>query len=443
MLLLRRTAVLTVVLTVLVSGFAATAPLAQSASGARWTPPAGVKFNNPLGGRTQRRAVIGHLIRTIDSVPRRGQIKVASWNIRSSGVVDALVRAHANRKVGVRVVVDRLNANPGNPNKGVDRLQRELSLHSNRSRRPALRSGLRRCASACRGPAGIAHSKYFLFSHAGKARRVVINSSSNATDLAASHQWNDAFTLRGNRKIYDAFKVVFAEMYRDRHVKQGFRTAQVPGVRALFFPYRGRHTRQDPTMRLLNQIRCHGAGNTGDNRTQVRVAMTAWHGDRGKRIARKVRQLKNHGCHVKVVYAVAGNEVLRILRRDGRRPVPLRQIVQDFDRDGVYDRYLHTKVLTIKGRIDNNRRATVTVNGSQNWTPVALVSDEATLRISRPTVLRRYNRHIEWLFANPPPRKREGLRRLPGAPPAVYLPAHLPLGTKVNGVDPYALIQQQ
>ncbi len=440
-----RSTVLTLVLAVLLSGFATAWPLAEPASAARYTPPAGVKVNNPLAGRAQRRAILDHLVRTIDAVPIRGQIKIASWNIRSSAVVDALVRAHANRKVGVRVVVDRLNANPSNPNRGVDRLQRELRVHSNKSRRPAQRSGVRRCRSACRGPAGIAHSKFFLFSKAGNARQVVINSSANATDLAASHQWNDAYTVRGQRKVYLAFRTVFGEMYRDRNVSQGFRTTRAGSLQALFYPHRGRHTRRDPVMQVLDRVRCQGARNTRSGRTVIRIGMTAWHGERGKKLAWKVRRLKNDGCDVVIVYAVAGNEVLRILRREGRRPVPMRQIVQDFDHDGVYDRYLHTKVLTIKGHLGRNRRATLTVNGSENWTPVALVSDEAILRLSRPGVLRRYNNHIEWLFANPPRRSRMVASGRSGAPGETRetLPEHLPLGATVEGVDPYAALQEQ
>ncbi len=431
-------------LLLLLSGLAVPTVLAPSAAAARYTPPSGVKVNNPLGGRRQRQAVVGHLIRTIDAVPQRGQVKIASWNIRSARVIDALVRAHDRRHVSVKVIIDRGNANPRKPNRGVDRLQRELRKHGNQTRRASQRSGVRRCVSSCRGRSGIAHSKFFLFSKAGAARRVVINSSSNATDLAASHQWNDAFTVRGRRQVYDAFRQVFAQMWRDRPVAQGFRTTRAGDIRADFFPYRGRNTRQDPTLKVLDRVRCRSARNTSDGRTRLHIAMTAWHGARGKRIASRVRTLQNHGCRVTIVYAVAGNEVLRILRRDGRRPVPMRQVVQDFDGDGVYDRYLHMKVLTIKGHLGADRRATLTVNGSENWTPVALVSDEATLKLTRPQVLHRYNRHITWLFKNPPPQRRTVAARTTSGAPAerVVVPAHLPLGATVDGVDPYAQVQQ-
>ena len=366
-----------------------------------WTPSAGVRISNPLGGFLQRRAVLRLIIQSIDHTPRRGKIRIASWNVRSDDVVDALVRAH-RRHVSVRVIVDRGNANARNPNESVTRLNRQLGRHGNDERSRAQRSGVRKCRGACRGERGIAHAKYFLFSRVGKARWVVINSSANATDLSASSQWNDAFTIRGRPAVHRAFSRVFHRRWHQQQSRLAYRKRGVGPVLASFYPYSGRGTGTDPVVRELDRVRCRGA-RTPDGRTRLRIAMTSWHGRRRDKIAWRVRRLANRGCDVKIVYAVAGNEVLRILRREGRRPIPLRQIVQDFDGDGVYDRYLHTKVLTIRGRYRSDRSAYVTLNGSGNWTPVSLVSDEAVLRIRRKKVLTRYNRFIERLYRNPPP----------------------------------------
>ncbi|MDN4172738.1 phospholipase D-like domain-containing protein [Nocardioides sp. SOB77] len=430
--------------TVLVAVLALLAgPLAVPAEAARYTPAAGVRTNDPLGDRAARRAVIGHVIKSIDAVPRKGQIRIASWNVRSDDVVDALIRAHAKRKVGVKVVMDRLNANPENPNRGVNRLQRALEK-GNASRKPYLRSGLRKCVSACRGRGGIAHSKFFLFSQAGKARWVVMNGSFNATDLAAYGQWNDMYTVVGRKPVYQELRTVFAQMWQDDNVKQGYRQRSFGrGLTTMVYPWRGRGTKGDPVLREMSRISCTGARNTASGRTKVRISMTSWHGERGKKIAWAVRRKQNAGCNVKIVYAVAGNEVLRILRREGPRPVPLRQITQDFNGDGVYDRYLHTKVLTVRGRYGADRRATMTLNGSANWSPAALPSDEVLIRLQGKGPLQRYNRFVERLFDNPPPRGRaaaRGTSARSGAAPVV-LPEHLPLGTRVDGVDPYALLQ--
>lgn len=417
-------------------------PLSVPAEAARYTPPAGVRTNNPLGDREARRQVLGHLIRSIDAVPRKGQIKVASWNIRSDDVVDALIRAHSKRRVGVKVVLDRLNANPDNRNRGIDRLQRALK-QGNDNRRPALRSGLRKCVSACRGRSGIAHSKFFLFSKAGRARWVVMNGSANATDLAAYGQWNDVYTIRGKKAVFKEMKTVFAQMYRDRNVDQPYRARRFGDTTVMTYPWRGSGTKGDPVLREMSKISCTGARNNRSGKTKIRIAMTSWHGERGKKIAWAVRRKQNRGCDVRIVYAVAGNEVLRILRREGARPVPLRQIVQDPNGDGVYDRYLHMKVLTVKGHYGQDRSAWVTLNGSANWSPAALASDEVVMRIKRKGVLQRYNRWIDWLYRNPPPRtasRTTAGRTSTTAPAPVVLPEHLPLGSRVDGVDPYALI---
>ncbi len=105
------------------------------------------------------------------------------------------------------------------------------------------------------------------------------------------------------------------------------------------------------------------------------------HGDRGKAIASRLRQMWVRGCNIKIVYAVFGNEVLNILRHTSRGPVPIRQIAQDFDKDGVYDRYLHMKTMAISGVWNGRTNANVTWNGSANWTGVALASDEIVMRI--------------------------------------------------------------
>ncbi|MDN4160510.1 phospholipase D-like domain-containing protein [Nocardioides abyssi] len=422
-------------------------PLSVPAQAAKYTPKAGVRVNNPLGDREARRMVIGHVIRSIDAVPRKGQIRVASWNIRSDDIVDALIRAHKNRKVGVKVVMDRLNANPENPNRGVNRLQRELGK-GNGSRKAALRSGLRKCVSACRGPGGIAHSKFFLFSQAGKARWVTMNGSFNATDLAAHGQWNDMYTVVGRKAVYQEMRTVFNQMWKDKNVKQGYRYKSfTKGLETMVYPWRGSGTQGDPVLKELSKVSCKGARNTGNGRTKLRISMTSWHGDRGKKIAWAVRRKQNSGCKVKIIYAVAGNEVLRILRREGPSPVPMRQVTQDFNGDGVYDRYLHTKVLTVRGHYGKDRKATVTLNGSANWSPASLPSDEVLIRLRAPGPLKKYNAFVERWFNNPPARSvaARGTTARSAGPSGeaapVELPEHLPLGTRINGVDPYAKLQ--
>ncbi|WP_435743040.1 phospholipase D-like domain-containing protein [Nocardioides sp. SYSU DS0663] len=368
----------------------------------RYTPPVGVRVNDPLGDREARRRIIGHLIRTINSVPGREKIRFASWNIRSDDIVDALIAAH-NRGVSVRVVLDRLNANKENVNEGVNRMQAAFKKRE-ANRRAEMKSDVRKCVSSCRNRSGIAHTKFFLFSKAGRAEDVVIYGSNNATDLAAYGQWNDVFTIRNRANIYAEFEHVFDQMRKDKVVRQAYESYEHGPYTSYFYPYRGAGTQEDPLLRDLNDIVCAGAtGGTGTNgMTKIRIAQTSMHGERGKAIAQRLRTMWQRGCDIKIVYAVFGNNVLNILRNTGRGPVPHRQIAQDWNFDGVYDRYLHMKYMAVSGRYQGKTDAEVTWNGSANWTSVALVSDEIVMRIYGAGVRKQYADWVDHLYANPP-----------------------------------------
>lgn len=394
-----------------------------------YTPPKGVRFNNPLG--KSRSAIRNHVIRTIDSVPGREQIRFASWNIKSRDIQNALVRAHY-RGVSVRVLIDRGNANKSKPNPGFEYVKRELRKAQS-NRRGFMKSYARKCSSSCRYPGGIMHTKFFLFSKAGRARNVVMYGSYNATDLAAHSQWNDIFTMRGKNKIYSEFNGIFKQMVKDRRYSNPYRTYEHGAFTSYFYPYKGQGANGDPLLSELNNVRCKGAtGGTGTGgRTKIRIAQTSMHSARGLAIARKLRSMYQNGCDIKIVYAVFGNNVLKTLRRTSRGPVPLRHITQDFDYDGVYDKYLHMKAMSVsgvyKGRTDTN----VVWNGTANYTGVALASDEIVMRIFGESVADSYGNWVDFLYANPPSFNRIDAQR-----------ARLALSTAIaNGVDPYSKIE--
>ncbi len=428
--------VLIALVTTLVSGLLV-ATAAAPADAAWITPKPGVTTNNPLAGNRAQQRINTLIVNSIRSTPKQQKIRIASWNIRSDRFVNALIDAH-HRGVSVRVVLDRGNANPDNPNQGVNRLKKKLAGWGNKWRQNQYKSGVRRCVSSCRGTSGIPHTKSFAFSKVAKARWVVINGSHNATDLAGTNQWNDVYTTRNRKPIYREFITVFNQMYRDRPVKQGYRVRRFTRLTTMMLPWNGRYTNGDPTMMDLNKIRCWGAKNVPNTHTKVRVAMTSWHGQRGVKIARKVRQLYDSGCNVKIIYAVMGNKILHIMRNGRRGRIPFRQVVQDFNNDGVYDRYLHTKVLTVRGHYGKNRRAWVTVNGSMNWSPVPLSSDEAIMRLFGHRNVKRYNGFIDrWYRDTPAAQYNRASART-----AAGYPREIPLGATVNGVDPYAKFQE-
>jgi phosphatidylserine/phosphatidylglycerophosphate/cardiolipin synthase-like enzyme len=410
----------------------------------RFTPAAGATFNNPYGGTAARRAIMRKLLRTIDSVPRGEEIRIASWNVRSHNIASALLRAK-KRRVSVQIVMDRSNWMETNPNPDAARLYRELKK-GNKHRRLERRSWLRQCRGACRGPHGIAHTKFFLFSKAGEAENVVIYGSNNATELAADIQWNDIFTRVNKPDEYAEFLSVFNEMAVGRKPKGGgYRVWNHGSFTSVFYPYAGKAApKGDPAMDALSRIRCKGATTPGSRgRTKIRIAQTAMYGERGIAIAHRLAQMKRRGCDIRIVYAMFGNEVLRILRREaGPGGIPLTHLAWDRNEDGIYDRYVHMKTMAVRGVFDGNTNASLTINGSANWTPVALASDEVIGVLTQSKTTRTYIRWIDFLFTHRPASwGKESIGVASGVDDAVEGGMERRAGS--TAPDPYALIKKE
>lgn len=370
----------------------------------RYTPPPGVKLNNPLSTRT-RRVILTHLIKSINWTPRGEKIRILSWNIRSPAFVSALIRAH-ERGVSVRVLISEGNANAENPNPGFNRLKRALAKGS-RAREDHMSSWGRRCDRSCRGRGGIPHTKLYLFSKVGDAHNVVMYGSANATDVAVRNQWNDLFTIVDRRGLYRNVRDIFLEMARDEVADRPvYREFTHHNVTLGFLPWAGGTAQGDPVLNELNKIRCTGAeaGSGRDGRTVVRIGQTAILDARGARIAERLKTMWNRGCDIRIVYGLMGREVLRIVRQpSGRGAIPIQQVAQDWQYDGIYDRYLHMKTMTVSGVYDGDRSAEVTFNGSANWTGLTLKSDDVVGRLFGERVRTRYSRWFDHLFRNPPP----------------------------------------
>jgi phosphatidylserine/phosphatidylglycerophosphate/cardiolipin synthase-like enzyme len=369
-----------------------------------YTPSAGVMFNQPLSA--DRRRIVRHLERSIRSVPPRGKIRIFSWNIRDTQIFDALIDAH-RRGVSVQVIIWQGNSSDEVPNPGFRRMKEAFARSGNPKRAVALRSWTVKCVGSCRGRGGFAHTKFFLFSRAHKARYISMYGSANATTFAATRQWNDMYTIVGRRDVYRDFAGVFREAARDRLAVPPYRQFSYNEGRTTigFLPWGGAR-KGDPVLRELNRIRCKGAtGGTGVNgRTRIRIAQTAILDARGIKIAKRLKRMWDRGCDIKIVYALLGNRARAELNaRGGRGPVPFRQIVQDFNADGIYDRYLHLKAMTVSGIYNGDTSREVTFNGSHNWTGMSMASDEVTGRIFGAGVRKLYSAEIDRIWNNPPP----------------------------------------
>jgi phosphatidylserine/phosphatidylglycerophosphate/cardiolipin synthase-like enzyme len=398
-----------------------------------YRPAPGLLFNEPYGrGGRSAVAIRRHVLRSIDSTRRGDVVQMAAWNVRGRSWARAIIRAH-RRGVAVQVIMDRSNWSREHPNPDAAAVAKVLKGRENRP----VQSWLKRCAGSCRGARGIPHSKFFLFSRVTDRTYVTMFGSNNATDVAAKDQWNDLYTWVGNKRIYDTFQGIFNEMSRDRSQGgRGYRAARFSATQGVaFYPYRGPVPTAvgDPDLARLNQIRCTAAtGGAGANgRTKIRIMQTAIHGERGKTLARKLVRLRAAGCNIRVVYALMGGDVYKIL---GRGKVPKLQLAYDRDRNGVYDIYLHMKSLAISGVYQGRTDARVVYNGSANWSAVPLASDEVVGEFRETAMTNAYLRWTDFLFTHRPG----------GWGPVNLAPVR---STSVEGrvvpVDPYALMKAE
>lgn len=425
---------------------AATAARSTAKKAHSFSPVKGVVTNNPLSRNPDDRyRILNKIIRAINHVKNGGRIRIISWNIRSDSFVNALLRANG-RGASVKVIIAHGNAVGPRTNPIFYRLKRGLAAHPHPHKPSGQRSRAMRCWSSCRGGTGIAHIKMFMFSQTGSARGVVMYGSANATKVAALDQWNDLYTIKNRPEVYAETLGVFRQMLRDKRVKGDiYAVESFDNLRLGFYPYTGRNATGDPDLKILRRVSCTGATNVYRGRTKIRILMTSWTSARGLALAKQLKRLNANGCDIKVVYGVMGNRVLDTLR-SGR--VPVHQVATDWNCDGLYDRYLHMKVLAIRGNYNGNKRAHMAWNGSANWTPVALVSDEVVGEVNDADVSDHYIRDADRLFRT----DVGGYCGTAAAAPearrlnVVSIPPDTPLGTKIRTpdgrlVDPYAKVQ--
>jgi phosphatidylserine/phosphatidylglycerophosphate/cardiolipin synthase-like enzyme len=434
---------LTTLALVLTSGLVAGTTVTAQATPSHLNPKKGALFNNPYGGRVAAHRIEHHLVETIDSVRTGHKIRIATWNFRSNTIANALIRAH-QRGVSVQILMDYGNWNPDLPNRIALRTYRALKV-GDKHRKPDMRSWLRRCNGSCRGHHGIAHVKFYTFDKVQKTKDVVMFGSTNATELAASIQWNDIYTVTNSEPKYKAFISIFNQMKHDHAVKQGFRHFSWGNGRFQldFYPYTGKNTKVDPVLKVLDNIRCTGAtlGTGIGGHTKVRIAQTATYGDRGIKLASRLATMEHNGCNIRLVYAMFGGKAVKILRQ---AHVPLTHLAYDINCDGIYDRYLHMKSMTVSGVFGTNTHARITWNGSANWTPVSLASDEVVGRIQKGNTTRVYSNWIDYLSTHVPVTWKPGHCTTTGTvgEDGDRGPMSVMARARLLKVDPYELIRK-
>jgi phosphatidylserine/phosphatidylglycerophosphate/cardiolipin synthase-like enzyme len=376
-------------------------------------PPTGPRFNDPYGSHDERRALVTQVIRAINSSPgylvprdRRthrlkrcptnpalypSEIKIAVYSVADRGFADALVAAH-RRCVSVQVLMNSHLTAVTSPSWGT--VVRALGERGTDDRHR--RSFAHRCSNGCLGTA-VLHSKFYLFDHAGRARHTVMVGSSNMARNATKIQWNDLYTVNGNRRLYSQYRGMFDAMVPDHPAAKGSgpRVYRAGPYTSTFYPYRGAGPRTDRTMRDLRSIRCSGAadGSGIDGHSVLYVAMHSWYGVRGRYLADRVRQMYARGCYVRILYSfMSAGIYVHLTYGTGPRMVA-RRVLFPGPAGVVADKYSHMKMYAASGNIGGDTSSWVVWTGSNNWSDKGPHADEVTLRIPSRSVYDAYVDH--------------------------------------------------
>ena len=379
-----------------------------------FTPKFGPMFNNPYARLSKRRALLTQVIRAVKSSPGYklttdpdtgkklkcprnpvyypSTIKIAVYSIADKRFAKAIVNAH-RRCVSVQVLMnshlDRTTS------RSWGRIGHALGGRSRKYWRHQ-RSFAHRCSNGCLGTS-VLHSKFFLFSHPGKARYTVMTGSTNMTKNAIGVQWNDLYTVNGNKQLFGQFKHMFKKMVRDR-MANGPYVFKSGRYTTVFYPFRKATERSDRTMRSLKSIQCRGAKDgTGINgRTVVYIAMHAWFSDRGLYLAKRVRHMYDKGCYVRILYSFMSRPTFDILKRGTGHRMVVRRVLFPGPLGLHAAKYSHMKMYAASGHIGKDHAARMVWTGSNNFQRKSLHADEVTLRIHSASAYRAYVRH--WRF---------------------------------------------
>ncbi len=359
----RPSAVLVPLLVALVlSSIAPPAPAAERGAGSVVSPGRAL-FNDPLGDHDRQYALVRYIDARIDAARRGSTVRLAAFSFAMPSTSRALQRAY-RRGVFVKVVVDERSRSWGS----VKRLGNVLG-HDVRKR-----SFIRVCRASCRGTGGRQHAKFVTISRTRHAERLVMVGSMNFTSFAAAHQWQDLYVLHGEDRLFLQMRTVFRSMVRDRPQPP----LRLPGAGAgLHLGTAPAAADADGLRERLGRVRCRGAedGTGSHGRTLLGISMHAWNGARGVALARRVADLREQGCVVRVLAGVGfGRRVLTVLHRGH---VPVRGTGTRSGRPAT-----HQKLMYLSGRFGRDRSASYVWTGSHNWTSRSLHNDEVTLRVA-------------------------------------------------------------
>jgi hypothetical protein len=359
-------------------------------------------FTHPYR-KGHRTLIRQHIVRSINSVPSGARIQVASWSFASKAYRLALKAAKA-RGVAVQIVLSQRNTRKNSDYRLLGRAFGTTVTPDG--------TWVRKCTFSCRGTGGTMHSKIFLFSQVYNTPYVDMSGSANLTDFAVTNQWNQMNTIVGDKPVYDEAVQIFNQMSADRPAP--YVETHYPDLTTYYYPRGAVSPANDFMMQALAPVRCTGAVNAGKGgRTIIKIAMYAWYQQRGTWLAKRIRQLWNQGCQIQIVFAISSNPVKKILYSpSGRGRIPMRQILLT-NKAHVPIYYLHDKWVAITGNYGGNPNASVSLQGSFNFSDLGFSSDEQFQLIRGRAVYNRFARDFGLLWTDRQARAPSPISKIP------------------------------
>lgn len=376
----------------------------------KWRVRKSARFNNPMV-ESQRYTIERHILRAVRNSPKGSQITISAYSMDRPAFARELIAAY-RRGVQVQVLLnDHLV-----PSAQVD-VQRVIGANTKK------RNFLKRCTSGCRADQNEynnLHSKFYLFSKTGNRRHVVMLGSHNMTQNAVKWQWNDLYTIPGDKTLYREFRTLFNDMRPDWDKRRPSYTFCENGRSCALGDQQKYHTTvfpryttpsRDSILDILNNIQCtYVDPTTGkERRTKLRLSMHTMRGARGNYLADKLRALYAAGCNLKVNYGLMGFHTKNHLGAPTERGrVPLRStgfsLKEDSETTGLpeaIERYTHHKYFVLRGSYKGNVYANMVWTGSTNWASLGTPQDEILFSLHGRRWTKAYLKNFQLMWQKP------------------------------------------
>ena len=355
------------------------------------------------------------VIDTIKHTPRGSYIRIAVYSFDRMPVAKALIAAHRR---GVKV---QMLLNDHQDTRAMKRIRAVIGTDR------TSKNFIYKCKASCRGGANEfnnMHTKFYLFSQAGRSKDVVAVGSANMMLNAVLHQWNDLYFTDGDHELFRQFVAVFNDMrtdYKDRQPalfscgtpRGAVCDDSVDKHTVWTFP-RPSGPKNDLVLDMLDKVQCltpDGAG--GVTRTRLALSMHTMRGNRGNYLGEAIRKKWAEGCAVRVMYGLIGFHTKGVIASPtSRGRIPLRSTGLDFNPDDDYDLnkdgipdlilsyYSHQKYLTIQGTYNGVPGTDMVLTGSSNWASLSTGNDETWFTIRGAKVTRKYVKNFNYQWRN-------------------------------------------